>query len=214
MNHTNVQRPCPRALLTEKQAIEIYICRKSKTDHKVSTTALSKQFNISPKAIRDIWNRRTWAPETQHLWTDDERPMIRQKTRKSSVPPLKNNNLQPNIKSADYPTNQPFPYQHFASSDRQTPCSPCDICIDNWTQRPSTPDSHPQLPAAPRPDTYEPRSPALEPTRNLDGVSGWLQYAPAKLCAPSAIDCGAAADEAAFAAAARDDPFHSDWPHW
>ena len=57
--------------MTEKEAVEIYLFRKYRPGHKVSTAMLSRQYNVSPKAIRDIWNRRTWAPETQHLWTDD-----------------------------------------------------------------------------------------------------------------------------------------------
>ena len=75
----------PRAVLTATQAIEIYSYRKvksngQKTDSLLSgrSAAVAKKFNVSPKAIRDIWNRRTWSQETKHLWTDDERPMIRQ----------------------------------------------------------------------------------------------------------------------------------------
>jgi hypothetical protein len=36
-------------------------------------------FNVSPKTIRDIWNRRTWATETRHLWKDGETQGIRKK---------------------------------------------------------------------------------------------------------------------------------------
>jgi uncharacterized membrane protein YgcG len=74
----------PRAVLTETQAIEIYSYRKPKASRQMTdpilsgrSAAVAKKFNISPKAIRDIWNRRTWTQETQHLWTEDERPMIR-----------------------------------------------------------------------------------------------------------------------------------------
>ena len=74
----------PRAVLTATQAIEIYSYRKTrsngpKTDPLLTgrSAAVAKKFNVSPKAIRDIWNRRTWTQETQHVWTNDERPMIR-----------------------------------------------------------------------------------------------------------------------------------------
>jgi hypothetical protein len=74
----------PRAVLTESQAIEIYTYRKidansPKRDQCLlgRSSALAKKFNVSPKTIRDIWNRRTWTHETQHLWTGDERPIIR-----------------------------------------------------------------------------------------------------------------------------------------
>jgi hypothetical protein len=51
------------------------------------SAAVAKKFNVSPKAIRDIWNRRTWTQETHHLWTEDEHPIIRleRKTYKSSL---------------------------------------------------------------------------------------------------------------------------------
>jgi hypothetical protein len=83
----------PRAVLTATQAIEIYSYRKTKSNcHKKDplltgrSAAVAKKFNVSPKAIRDIWNRRTWTQETQHLWTDDEHPMIRQeRLRKGSL---------------------------------------------------------------------------------------------------------------------------------
>mmetsp|Transcript_85889 Transcript_85889/g.229109 ORF Transcript_85889/g.229109 Transcript_85889/m.229109 type:complete len:134 (+) Transcript_85889:3-404(+) len=34
-------------------------------------------LNINAKAVRDIWNRRTWTEETQHLWEDGEVPVMR-----------------------------------------------------------------------------------------------------------------------------------------
>jgi hypothetical protein len=32
----------------------------------------SKKYNVSPKSIRDILNRRTWTKETRHLWAQDQ----------------------------------------------------------------------------------------------------------------------------------------------
>ena len=29
---------------------------------------VGKLYNVSPKTIRDIWNRRSWRSETSHLW--------------------------------------------------------------------------------------------------------------------------------------------------
>ena len=78
----------PRALLTEQQAIEIYQYRKAAAAHRPAghtahligrSSAVAMKYNISPKAVRDIWNRRTWTQETRHLWTDDEEPMLRTK---------------------------------------------------------------------------------------------------------------------------------------
>ena len=75
-------RSHPRAVLNEVQAIEIYRQKKSKVNGlglEGSTTFLAKKYNISPKTIRDIWNRRTWIDQTRPLWTDDEKPLARKK---------------------------------------------------------------------------------------------------------------------------------------
>ena len=75
----------PRALLTEQEAVEIYLYRKAasirpgKNDALLfgKSSAVATFYNISPKAVRDIWNRRTWIEETRHLWACGEKPMIR-----------------------------------------------------------------------------------------------------------------------------------------
>jgi hypothetical protein len=86
-------KPCPRtgkagprAVLTEAQAIEIYAHGQTMKKYGVDplkhgqSVALAKQYNVSPKTIRDIWNRRTWTQETRHLWGETEAPMIRRKS--------------------------------------------------------------------------------------------------------------------------------------
>jgi hypothetical protein len=65
-----------RALLTEAEAVEIYSYKSSSSTtysppHIGKTASLSKKYNISPKAIRDIWNHRTWRTATRHMWTSD-----------------------------------------------------------------------------------------------------------------------------------------------
>ncbi len=76
----------PRAVLTEEQAIEIYAFGQKMKNHGVDppkdgkSVALAKQYDVSPKTIRDIWNRRTWTQETRHLWGENEFPMIRRKS--------------------------------------------------------------------------------------------------------------------------------------
>ncbi len=70
----------PRALLTEDEAMEIYSYKTSNPKNLecaplitggLGTKSLSKKYNISPKAIRDIWNHRTWRQATRHMWTDE-----------------------------------------------------------------------------------------------------------------------------------------------
>jgi hypothetical protein len=82
-----IQSPCPpgqpkfypRAILKQQQAIEIYQFR-SGTPHPLrhyhfltgKASAIARAYNVSPKAIRDIWNHRTWRAETRHMWTSDD----------------------------------------------------------------------------------------------------------------------------------------------
>ena len=93
MSSLETPRHRPRALLTEQQAVEIYKYRRA-TDHSQSDSYYSHlvgkssdvavKYNISPKAVRDIWNRRTWIQETRHLWAADEIPRLRRNITKSS----------------------------------------------------------------------------------------------------------------------------------
>jgi hypothetical protein len=87
-------RQYPRALLNGQDAIDIYRHRRANLSTSAAnshgpckhTSALAFKYNVSPKTIRDIWNRRTWTKETKHLWTEDEMPMVRIKTiRKTQI---------------------------------------------------------------------------------------------------------------------------------
>jgi hypothetical protein len=43
---------------------------------------LSKEFGITPKAVRDIWNLRTWTRDTRPHWTPlDEETFTKKKSR-------------------------------------------------------------------------------------------------------------------------------------
>ena len=73
-----------RAILTAEQAVEIYQLRPHHItidggDAQCSgrTLSVARRFGISPKAVRDIWNRRSWASETSHLWAPGECPAVR-----------------------------------------------------------------------------------------------------------------------------------------
>ena len=62
-----------RIILTEQQAIEIYLKNPGKREdipnrkYESQSRLLSEQYGVSPKAVRDIWNRKTWVYATQHL---------------------------------------------------------------------------------------------------------------------------------------------------
>jgi hypothetical protein len=73
-------------ILTDEQAIEIYCCKLSLkrpdsfksslqgTDFKTKgqSARIAGQYGVSPKTIRDIWNRRTWSYTTAHLWHEEK----------------------------------------------------------------------------------------------------------------------------------------------
>ncbi len=66
--------PYPRRILTEDDVIAIFSAGKLRTGTSTVQTwergqilALSRKFNVTPKTIRDIWNRRTWRDVTSRL---------------------------------------------------------------------------------------------------------------------------------------------------
>ena len=59
-----------RARLTEQEVISVF---KAKTLGK-GASKVGRDFNVSEKAIRDIWSGRTWAKETSHL--EPSRPLV------------------------------------------------------------------------------------------------------------------------------------------
>jgi hypothetical protein len=62
-------RPRARIILTAEQAMEIYGLKPAPRSDLLSkqqrtrglSLPIAKQYGVSPKTIRDIWNRRTWA---------------------------------------------------------------------------------------------------------------------------------------------------------
>ncbi|EKX44343.1 hypothetical protein GUITHDRAFT_109793 [Guillardia theta CCMP2712] len=65
----------PRARISDRIACEIYLFRLSQPSDQLwfptpASVALGRRYGITPKAVRDIWNRRTWARATRHLWKD------------------------------------------------------------------------------------------------------------------------------------------------
>ena len=56
-----------RVRLSPDQAIYIFQLRSTRTSR--TAALLSAKFGITPKAIRDIWTRRSWADDTRPFWT-------------------------------------------------------------------------------------------------------------------------------------------------
>ena len=68
----------PAAKLTVDEAIEIFLSRKSSSARDGASAALAQQYGITMKAVRDVWNLRTWAWDTQPFWTRrDEEKFLR-----------------------------------------------------------------------------------------------------------------------------------------
>ena len=63
------------AKISQEAAIAIFVAKKrrahrSRRDNLAST--LAARYGITPRAVRDIWNLRTWAHATQPFWTTDD----------------------------------------------------------------------------------------------------------------------------------------------
>ena len=69
----------PRGILTQDEAREIFLARlqNGKSGSNSFSTRLAEHYNISPKAIRDIWTGRSWLEATFDLWNAEDRPCRR-----------------------------------------------------------------------------------------------------------------------------------------
>eukprot|EP00291_Cryptomonas_curvata_P013449 CAMPEP_0172184708 /NCGR_PEP_ID=MMETSP1050-20130122/19733_1 /TAXON_ID=233186 /ORGANISM="Cryptomonas curvata, Strain CCAP979/52" /LENGTH=262 /DNA_ID=CAMNT_0012858551 /DNA_START=163 /DNA_END=948 /DNA_ORIENTATION=+ len=71
---------CPFiVILTADQARNIYLLRSASTAEGPAATSVSGKsslvaelFGVSPKTIRDVWNRKTWTQVTRSLWSEGE----------------------------------------------------------------------------------------------------------------------------------------------
>jgi len=59
-------RAFDRARLTPDQAIDIFKMKRTKTARTASL--LATKYGVTPKAIRDIWRRKSWSQETRPHW--------------------------------------------------------------------------------------------------------------------------------------------------
>jgi hypothetical protein len=82
----------PRVVLTRTKAREIFMLKECKDFYSLhaGSLLLAKKYRVSSKAIRDIWNGRSWLEATFDLWEVSERPARKQlgrpKGRKDSKP--------------------------------------------------------------------------------------------------------------------------------
>ncbi len=57
------------SVLNAGDAIKIYLAKASRSPRDGTTKALAKQYNITMKGVRDVWNLRTWTWNTMPYWT-------------------------------------------------------------------------------------------------------------------------------------------------
>eukprot|EP00960_Hanusia_phi_P031530 749343-Hanusia_phi.AAC.3 len=81
-----------RAMINSEIAREIFMVAKTKIDAGSSwaptstSIQLGEKYGVTAKAIRDIWNKRTWAHATESMWSDEERASYkRMRTSKSAA---------------------------------------------------------------------------------------------------------------------------------
>ncbi len=81
-------------MLTPDQAIAIYMAKLNLAPSDPSnigstlrglSLCVSKQFGVSPRAIRDIWNRRSWGHTTFDLWDQEKKSVTARESFSSQV---------------------------------------------------------------------------------------------------------------------------------
>ena len=105
-----------RIVLTRDQAREIFLA-KHEAFHKFNTlhgtsTVLSAKYDVSAKAIRDIWKGRSWLEATFDLWDVDKRPAKKAKGR-----PKGRKDSKPRERGRRRNIAQEFPYATASSKD-------------------------------------------------------------------------------------------------
>ena len=226
------------ALLTTAQAVEIYSAgqtvRSDSIPQRGKSVGIAKKFGVSPKAIRDIWERRSWVKETRHLWKVTDMPKIRckqalqtrravssapqqhcRKSRKDKLPMLERG-IEVNTNSCFQPPGAFTPVPRVRSSIPSfaevarygAHCSRKSLSLQPPTT--SFPHGPPSCAQSLRPaSALPPLAASLPPP-----LAAWVLCS---TCDGSCGVCGAArgvARAVGSAIAARDDPFHLDWPHW
>ena len=66
-----MHRSTTSSSITAKHARAIYIVKKNGKTCR-DARLLAMQYGVTPKAVRDIWNHRTWKHATMSLWPMDE----------------------------------------------------------------------------------------------------------------------------------------------
>jgi hypothetical protein len=212
----------PRAILTEKQAAEIYQYRISNSRFSPlgSATIIARKYNVSPKTVRDIWNRRTWTQETRHLWSEDQQAMVRRDNRRCSTSSASNSSdseHEPACGRSSSASRRPSraPIAWIENRDSGCGSSWCDFFVNSIKRSGSSEEwgGHFQQPTAELVRDFGCCTAAAGPSVDEEEVEagcgeGWGS--------PSLWrwEAGVGAWDFPCALGGSEDPFHGDWPHW
>ena len=97
------------AVLTAHDAIEIYKAKKNHTRRDNVSEILSQKYQITMKAIRDIWNLRTWKEDTKPYWTLEDQMKYLQKNQCSNCKSRKVHTLDKACETCNRPTKRGRP---------------------------------------------------------------------------------------------------------
>ena len=67
------------ATLDKEAAIAIYLAKASRTPRDSTSSALAAKYKITMKAVRDVWNLRTWTWATMPYWTRSDQEIFMRK---------------------------------------------------------------------------------------------------------------------------------------
>ena len=66
--------------ISADDARAIFLAKKDRRSRDHLATRLAQEFNITPKAVRDIWTLRTWFKATKELWSAEDTEKFLKKT--------------------------------------------------------------------------------------------------------------------------------------
>lgn len=215
--------------MTEAEVIEIYQYRKSTNsccngfENEVfltgKTAAVASRFKVSPKTIRDIWNRRTWVRETRHLWAENEVPTRRPRKVKEEAPENDSSHLEKPEQKDHSIKSEPLSTETEHTDSRNNQGTDATSRKRRCRGNPKDQNKRSRVPRKPNLEiTYRTFAPSQTRTSFLgdilmsisdQGVSKESQ----SISVPPAESAGSGSLSPEFTAADID-PFHNDWPYW
>jgi hypothetical protein len=70
-----------RCAIKKEDAVSIFLAKRGKKPRDGLAVRLAGIYGVTPKAVYDIWNMRTWRSVTKAYWTADKNCREQQKTK-------------------------------------------------------------------------------------------------------------------------------------